>query len=179
MNFKVTKSKIPEVKIFQPEPFIDERGYLIESFNKEFYKKHLPSVNFVQDNESKSSFGVLRGLHYQESPYQQAKLVRVVDGEIQDVAVDIRRSSSTYLDYVSVNLSSKNKKQLYVPRGFAHAFLVLSKEAIVSYKIDNKFSIESYKGIKYNDPKINIDWQLSSDKIILSEKDNNLNYILK
>ena len=179
MNVKVINTTIPEVKIFQPEPFIDERGYLIESFNKDLYDKYLPSVNFVQDNESKSSFGVLRGLHYQGAPYQQAKLVRVVEGEIQDVAVDIRKSSNTYLDYVSVNLSSNNKKQLYIPRGFAHAFLVLSKEAIVCYKIDNKFSIDCYKGIKYDDPKINIDWQLTSDKIILSEKDKNLSYILK
>ena len=140
---------------------------------KNFYKKYLPSVDFVQDNESKSSFGVLRGLHYQDKPYQQAKLVRVVKGEIQDVAVDIRKSSNTYLDYVSVDLSSKNKKQLYIPRGFAHGFLVLSEEAIVCYKIDNKFSIETYKGIKYNDPKINIEWKLQSSQIKVSNKDMN------
>ena len=147
MNVKVIETKIPEVKIFQPEPFIDERGYLIESFNKELYKKYLPCVDFVQDNESKSSFGVLRGLHYQDKPYQQAKLVRVVQGEIQDVVVDIRKESKTYLKYVSVILSDKNKKQIYIPRGFAHGFLVLSKEAIVCYKIDNIFKENLYRGI--------------------------------
>ncbi len=174
MNVKVIKTKIPEVKIFQPEEFIDKRGYLIESFNEHLYKHHLPSINFIQDNESKSSFGVLRGLHYQDKPYQQAKLVRVVKGKIQDIAVDLRKNSSTYLKYVSVNLSGKNKKQLYIPRGFAHGFLVLSKEAIVCYKIDNIFSIEHYRGIKFNDIKINIKWELPLEKIILSEKDRNL-----
>ena len=153
MNVKVIETKIPEVKIFQPEPFIDERGYLIESFNKELYKKYLPSVDFVQDNESKSSFGVLRGLHYQSEPYQQAKLVRVVKGEVQDVAVDLRQNSRTYLNYISVNLSEHNKKQLYIPKGFAHAFLVLSKEAIVCYKIDNVFNLDCYRGVRFNDPK--------------------------
>ena len=177
MNIKVIQTDIPEVKIFQPQPFIDKRGYLIESFNKDLYKKHLPSVDFVQDNESKSSFGVLRGLHYQDKPHQQAKLVRVVQGEVQDVAVDVRKKSDTYLKYVSVNLSSENKKQLYIPRGFAHGFLVLSKEAIVCYKIDNYFKIESYKAVKYDDPKINIDWQIDKDKMILSSKDNNAGYL--
>ena len=129
MNIKVIETKIPEVKIFQPQPFIDERGYLIESFNKDFIKNIYPHVNFVQDNESKSTFGVLRGLHYQDKPHQQAKLVRVVQGEVQDVAVDVRKNSKTYLKYISVNLSSENKKQLYIPRGFAHGFLVLSKDS--------------------------------------------------
>ena len=177
MNVKVYKTDIDEVLIFQPEEFIDERGYLIESFNKSLYEKFLPSINSVQDNESKSDFGVLRGLHYQDKPYQQAKLVRVVKGEIQDVAVDVRKDSMTYLKYVSVNLSDKNKKQLYIPRGFAHGFLVLSEEAIVCYKIDNIFNIESYKGLKYNDPKININWQLNENKIILSDKDKNFNFL--
>ena len=177
MNIKIIQTDIPEVKIFQPQPFIDERGYLIESFNKEIYKKHLPSVDFVQDNESKSSFGVLRGLHYQDEPYQQSKLVRVVKGEVQDVAVDLRKSSSTYLQHVSLNLSEQNKKQLYIPRGFAHGFLVLSKEAIVCYKIDNIFDLNSYKGIRYNDPRINIDWQLNDDVIKLSDKDKKLQYL--
>jgi len=177
MNIKVYKTNIDDVLIFQPEEFLDHRGYLIESYNKSLYEKHLPSVNFVQENESKSTFGVLRGLHYQKSPYSQAKLVRVIKGEIQDIAVDIRKKSSTYLKYVSVILNDDNKKQLYIPRGFAHGFLVLSKEAIVSYKIDNFFNFESYRGIKYNDPKININWKLDSDKIILSEKDDKLDYI--
>ena len=177
MNVNVFKTKIDEVLIFQPEEFIDERGYLIESYNKYLYEKFLPSTNFVQDNESKSSFGVLRGLHYQSEPYSQAKLVRVVKGEIQDVAVDVRKDSPTYLKYVSVNLSDKNKKQLYIPRGFAHGFLVLSNEAIVSYKIDNIFDLNSYQGIKFDDPQINISWKLDRKKIILSQKDSQLNYV--
>ena len=160
MNVKVIETKIPEVKIFQPQPFIDERVILIESFNKELYNNHLPSVDFVQDNESKSSFGVLRGLHYQEKPYQQAKLVRVVQGEIQDVAVDIRKDSKTYLKYVSVILSDKNMKQMYIPRGFAHGFLVLSDTAIVCYKIDNLFKEDLYRGIGCDDPQIGINWEV-------------------
>ena len=117
MNIKVYKTKINDVLIFQPEEFLDHRGYLIESYNESLYKKHLPSINFVQENESKSSFGVLRGLHYQDTPYSQAKLVRVIKGEIQDIAVDIRKDSPTYLQYVSVILNDENKKQLYIPRG--------------------------------------------------------------
>lgn len=177
MNTKVLETNIPEVKIFQPDVFNDNRGYLIESFKKDFYSEHLPSVDFIQDNESKSSFGVLRGLHYQSERYQQAKLVRVIKGEVQDVAVDLRSKSNTYLNYVSVNLSESNKKQLYIPRGFAHGFLVLTKEAIVSYKIDNFFNQDCYKGIRYNDPKIDINWQLNSKDIVLSQKDQNLNYL--
>ena len=177
MNIKVHKTNINNVLIFQPEEFLDHRGYLIESYNESLYKKHLPSINFVQENESKSNFGVLRGLHYQDEPHSQAKLVRVIKGEVQDVAIDIRKKSPTYLKYVSVILSDKNKKQLYIPRGFAHGFLVLSKEAIVSYKMDNFFNFSSYKGIKYNDPQININWELDEEHIILSEKDNQLDYI--
>ena len=174
MKTSLIETNIPEVKIFQPEPFLDERGYLIESFNKKIYDKFLPSSEFVQDNESKSSFGVLRGLHYQVEPFLQAKLVRVIKGEVQDVAVDLRKNSSTYLKYVSVILNEENKKQLYVPKGFAHGFLVLSKEAIVSYKIDNYFNYDCYRGIKYNDSKINIKWELNPDQFILSDKDKNL-----
>ena len=177
MNIKVYKTKIDSVLIFQPEEFLDHRGYLIESYNESLYEKHLPSINFVQENESKSSFGVLRGLHYQDAPYSQAKLVRVIKGEIQDIAVDIRTDSPTYLQYVSVILNDKNKKQLYIPRGFAHGFLVLSTEAIVSYKIDNFFNFESYRGIKYDDPQIGINWKLDNEKIILSQKDSQLNHI--
>ena len=177
MNIKSIKTDIDEVLIFKPEEFLDERGYLIESYNQSVYEKYLPSINFVQENESKSSFGVLRGLHYQDNPHPQAKLVRVVKGEVQDVAVDLRKNSSTYLQYVSVNLSENNKKQLYIPRGFAHGFLVLSKEAIVCYKIDNVFVLNSCKGIRYNDPKINIHWQLNDNVIKLSNKDNNLEYL--
>ena len=178
METRVQKTKINDVLIFQPQEFIDNRGYLIESFRKSFYKNYLPSINFVQENESKSSFGVLRGLHYQETPYAQAKLVRVIKGKIQDVAVDLRKNSSTYLEYISEILDEDNKKQLYIPKGFAHGFLVLSKEAIVSYKIDNYFNLESSRGIRFNDKKLNIKWLLNNNEIILSEKDKKLNFIM-
>ena len=171
MNVKVINTEISEVKIFQPQPFLDERGYLIESFNKYDYDKYLPNVDFIQDNESKSSFGVLRGLHYQDNPYQQAKLVRVVKGEIQDVAVDIRENSPNYLKYVSVILNGKNKKQLFIPKGFAHGFLVLSKKAIVNYKVDSFYNKEFEKVIAFNDPKINIKWKLDLECIKISDKD--------
>ena len=177
MNFKVIETKIKEVIIFQPENFEDRRGYLIESYRENFYKEYLPSVNFVQDNESMSSFGVIRGLHYQLPPYEQSKLVRVVKGEIQDVAVDLRRDSTTYLKYVSVVLNDKNRKQLYIPKGFAHGFLVLSPEAIVNYKMDGYFNLETYKGIRYDDPKLAIKWKLDNKMIKLSENDNKNNFI--
>ena len=173
MNIKIYKTKIDDVLIFQPKKFIDYRGHLIESYNKKFYEKYLANNNFIQENESKSNYGVLRGLHYQEEPFSQAKLVRVVKGVIQDVAVDLRRNSKTYLNHISEILDDKNKKQLYIPRGFAHGFLVLSKEAIVSYKMDNYYDLNSNKGIKYDDPKINIKWNLDPKDIILSNKDKN------
>jgi len=177
MNTEVIKTNIDDVLIFRPEPFLDHRGYLFESFNKSFYEKHLPRVDFVQDNESKSNFGILRGFHFQSPPYEQAKLVRVIQGEIQDVALDIREESKTYLEYVSVILSDKNRKQLYIPRGFAHAFLVLSKQAVVSYKIDNIFNENSYSGIRYDDPSLDIEWKIEKDKIVVSDKDSNHPYI--
>ena len=160
MDFKVIETKIKDVIVFQPEKFKDERGYLIESFRENFYKEYLPSANFVQDNESMSSFGVIRGLHYQLPPYEQSKLVRVVKGEIQDIAVDLRKDSPTYLQYISMVLNESNMKQLYIPRGFAHGFLVLSSKAIVSYKMDNYFNASTYKRIKYDDPKIGINWKM-------------------
>lgn len=177
MNVSVNKTKIEDVKIFQPEVFNDDRGYLIESFSEKNYKDHLLNTNFVQDNESKSSYGTLRGLHFQEKPFEQAKLVRVIKGEIQDIAVDLRKESKTYKQYVSVLLNETNKKQLYVPRGFAHGFLVLSDEAIVHYKMDNLYKHEFNNGIRYDDPKINIKWKLDRSKILISGKDNKLNYL--
>ena len=177
MDIKVIKTKIDDVIIFQPEEFNDSRGYLIESYSEKIYKKYLPSVSFVQDNESKSSFGVLRGLHFQRKPYEQAKLVRVIKGEIQDIAVDIRPNSKTFKQYVSIILNEDNKKQLYVPRGFAHAFLVLSDEAIVHYKMDEFYIHSSNEGIRYDDPSINIDWNLKKELISLSDKDSKLNYL--
>ena len=167
----IVDTKIEDVKIIIPQIFSDNRGYFFESYNEDQFVQKIGKVNFIQDNESKSTFGVLRGLHYQDEPNCQSKLVRVIKGEIQDIAVDIRKESKTYLEYISVNLSSKNKKQLYIPKGFAHGFLVLSSEAIVCYKVDNYFDLKLDKGIRYNDPQININWKLSNNQIKLSDKD--------
>tara|TARA_B100000945_G_C20349440_1_gene581491 strand:- start:676 stop:1215 length:540 start_codon:yes stop_codon:yes gene_type:complete len=167
----IVDTKIEDIKIIIPQIFSDNRGYFFESYNEDQFVQKIGKVNFIQDNESKSTFGVLRGLHYQDEPNCQSKLVRVIKGEIQDIAVDIRKESKTYLEYISVNLSSKNKKQLYIPKGFAHGFLVLSSEAIVCYKVDNYFDLKLDKGIRYNDPQININWKLSNNQIKLSDKD--------
>ena len=177
MKTKIIKTDIDEVIIFQPEIFNDSRGYLIESYSEKKYKEYLPDISFVQDNESKSSFGVLRGLHFQKSPYEQAKLVRVIKGEIQDVAIDLRPESKTFKKYVSVILNDENKKQLYVPKGFAHGFLVLSDEAIVHYKMDQFYIHESNDGIRYDDPSININWKLDKKLILLSDKDKKFKFL--
>tara|TARA_Y100000591_G_C21244631_1_gene410655 strand:- start:9 stop:524 length:516 start_codon:yes stop_codon:yes gene_type:complete len=167
----IIDTDIEDVKILKPNIFKDDRGYFFESFNqKEFYNL-IHKIDFIQDNESKSSFGVLRGLHYQEKPYEQSKLVRVVHGKVQDVAVDIREDSKTYLNYVSVILSADNKKQIFIPKGFAHGFLVLSKEAVVCYKVDNIYKPNHEKVLKYNDDSIGIKWQLEYEQIKLSKKD--------
>jgi len=166
-----------EIKdLFYLEPIIynDSRGYFFEAYSDNDFKK----TNFIQDNESKSKFGVLRGIHFQKKPYEQSKLVRVLLGQIQDVAVDLRLNSPTYKKYFSIILDDKNKKQLFIPRGFGHAFLTLSTEAIVSYKVDQSYNNVSESGIRYNDPSINIKWQLNDNKIILSNKDNKLSYLL-
>ena len=168
---EIIKTKIPGVIVFQPEIFLDERGYLIESYNEFFYKDLIEDVNFVQDNESKSKYGVLRGLHFQKKPFEQAKLIRVVRGEIQDVVVDIRPNSTTFKKYFSIILNDQNRKQIYVPRGFAHGFLVLSKEAIVVYKLDTSYNSDYSDGLMYNDPSIGISWKLNDKEIILSKKD--------
>ena len=167
----VVDTDIKDVKIIEPKIYSDERGYFLESYNqKEFYNK-IGKINFVQDNESKSTFGILRGMHYQTPPFEQSKLVRVICGEIQDVAVDLRKNSPNYLKYVSVILSSKNKRQLFIPKGFAHGFLVLSKKAIVNYKVDNYYNIKSEKVIPFNDNTIKIKWSLNIKSIKLSKKD--------
>ena len=171
---KITSTKIKDIFIIEPEIYSDNRGYFIESFNQLKFKKSFPHINFCQDNESKSSFGVLRGLHYQLPPKAQTKLVRVIKGEVLDIAVDIRENSPTFGDYISVLLSDKNKKQLLIPRGFAHGFLVLSQEAIFSYKVDNHYDKILDRGIVYNDTKLAIDWKLKTSDIKLSEKDLNL-----
>lgn len=162
------------LKVFEPKVFADSRGYFFESFNHQTFLQAGIDVNFVQDNESKSVRGVLRGLHYQLNPMAQAKLVRVVQGEVLDVVLDIRKNSPTYGRVYSVILSEENKKQLFIPRGFAHGFAVLSENCIFQYKCDNYYSKEHEGGISYSDPALNIDWGIPLSKAIVSEKDNTL-----
>ena len=169
---EVIETKLEGCYILKPRIFEDERGYFIESYNsKTFQKETGLKVDFVQDNESKSSKGVLRGLHYQEGNYAQAKLVRVIKGKVLDVVVDLRPESITYGEHLSVILSGDNKTQLFVPRGFAHGFLVLEDNTIFNYKCDNYYNKESESGIIYNDKTLNIEWGISEEELILSEKD--------
>jgi len=163
------ETEIKDLYIIEPKIFEDNRGYFFETYNKRDFEEHGINYNFVQDNESKSSYGVLRGLHYQKS-FPQTKLVRVVEGEVFDVAVDLRKDSSTYGKWVGVILSAENKKQFLIPKGFAHGFVVLSKTAIFAYKCDDFYHPNDEGGIIYNDPDINIKWPLNED-LILSEKD--------
>ena len=173
---KFIKTKIPEVIIIEPTVFGDDRGYFLESYNKKTFLENIGSVNFVQDNESKSSKGVLRGLHFQKPPFTQAKLVRCIKGEVLDVAVDIRRGSPTYGKHVAIELSGENKRQLFIPRGFAHGFSVLSKSAVFAYKVDNTYAPEYDSGIRYDDKELNIDWGLPEEGVQLSVKDKNLSF---
>ena len=168
---KVTKTTLPDVLVFEPKVFGDDRGYFFESFREDEVKKHIGNVNFVQDNESYSEYGVLRGLHFQRPPFTQSKLVRVMQGEVLDVAVDIRIGSPTYGEHVAVLLTAENKKQLWVPQGFAHGFVVLSKTAQFAYKCDNYYSPTHDGGISWDDPVLGIDWQVALEKVRLSEKD--------
>jgi len=172
---KFITQTIPDVLLIEPVIHSDERGYFVETFKQKLLDKALGyKVNFIQDNESKStSRGVLRGLHFQSAPFTQNKLVRVIKGVVLDVAVDIRRNSATFGKYVSVELSEKNKKQLFVPRGFAHGFIVLSEGAIFAYKVDAYYSAEHEEGIAYNDKDIDIDWRILESEIILSKVDQN------
>jgi len=159
---RFTRLNIPELVLIEPVIFGDDRGYFSETFKQQDLDKFLgQTINFCQDSESKSSFGVLRGLHYQLAPYAQTKLVRVVEGTVLDVAVDIRQTSPTFGKHVVVELSSQNKKQLLIPKGFAHGFVVLSEEAIFSYKVDNYYNPISEEGLNYNDPQLNIDWKMN------------------
>ena len=174
-NFENTT--INGVKIITPSIFIDDRGYFFESYNENSFNTNYKKILFVQDNESKSKFGTLRGLHFQKTLYEQSKLVRVIKGEVQDIAVDLRPNSKTYKKYISVILSDQNKKQIFIPKGFGHAFLTLSKEAIVLYKVDSYYYKKSESGFKYDDPSINIKWNLNYNEIILSDKDKNLTYL--
>ena len=171
---KFVKTDIPEVVIIEPKVFGDARGYFLESFNLENFEENVFPIKFVQDNESKSSKGVLRGLHFQKPPFAQAKLVRCIDGCVIDVAVDIRKESPTYGKHVSVELSGENKKQLFIPRGFAHGFSVLSENAVFAYKVDNTYAPEFDAGIKYDDKELNINWGLNEEDIQLSFKDKEL-----
>lgn len=168
---KVINTEIPEVKIIEPKVFADSRGYFFESFNQKTFEDTVCKTLFVQDNESKSTYGVLRGLHYQLPPFSQSKLVRAVKGTVLDIAVDIRKGSPTFGKYVAAELSEENKKMLFIPRGFAHGFVVLSNEAIFQYKCDNFYSPQHEGSIIWNDPTLNIKWGIEDSKIILSEKD--------
>ena len=168
---RVIKTEIEGAVIIEPQVFGDERGYFFESYSAKWFDENVSEVHFVQDNESKSSFGVLRGLHYQKGEYSQAKLVRVIKGEVLDVAVDLRKSSPTFGKYVSVLLSEENKRQFFIPRGFAHGFAVLSEEAIFTYKVDNKYAPQAEASILFNDKTLGIDWPLSETQMLLSSKD--------
>jgi dTDP-4-dehydrorhamnose 3,5-epimerase len=169
MNF--IEQKIKGVWVIEPRVFADARGYFMESFKQGEFEKHVGKVDFIQDNESKSTYGVLRGLHFQTGEWAQAKLVRVIAGKVLDVAVDIRPNSETYGQYVAVELSAENKRQLFIPRGFAHGFMVLSDEAIFSYKVDNIYAPQAEGSLNFADPTIGIDWQIPQVDILLSEKD--------
>ena len=169
MEFK--KTAIEGVYIIEPRVFNDARGYFFEAWKQEEFNAHIGQVNFIQDNESKSSRGVLRGLHYQKGELSQAKLVRVIKGRVLDVAVDIRKSSPTFGQHVMVELCEDNKRQFFIPRGFAHGFLVLSDEAIFTYKVDNVYAPQAEAGIRWNDPALNIDWPIDPREVLTSEKD--------
>ena len=176
---EVLKTAIEGLLIIEPTVFGDSRGYFFESYNKQRFNEATGvDIDFVQDNQSKSCYGVLRGLHFQKPPYAQSKLVRCVRGRVLDVAVDIRKSSPTFGKYVAVELTEDNHRQLFIPHGFAHGFVVLSEEAIFQYKCDNFYHKESEGAIAWNDPEINIDWTIPFDDVILSDKDK-VNPLLK
>ena len=165
------KTEIDGVFILEPRVFSDARGYFMEAWKEAEFNQHVGPVKFIQDNESKSSYGVLRGLHYQKGAFSQAKLVRVIKGRVLDVAVDIRKSSPTFGKHVMVELSEDNKRQFFIPRGFAHGFLVLSDEAIFTYKVDNPYTPAEEAGIRWNDPELGIEWPIDPAVVQTSEKD--------
>lgn len=171
MIMKVIDTEIEGLVILEPQVFGDDRGYFFESFSLKRFEEKVSKTVFVQDNESKSKYGVLRGLHYQLPPYTQAKLVRVVKGRVLDVAVDIRKGSPTFGKHVAVELSEENKLQFFLPKGFAHGFAVLSEEAVFQYKCDEYYAPDHEGAIRYDDPELGIDWKLPVEDIILSEKD--------
>lgn len=167
----ITTTEFPDLLIFEPDIFEDERGYFFESYNQRLFTENGIEITFIQDNQAKSSFGILRGLHYQVAPYAQSKLIRVMSGAILDVAVDIRKNSPTYGKAYTIELSAANKKQLLVPKGFAHGYSVISESAEVFYKCDTFYHKESEAGIAWDDPTLQIDWKVPQEKIMLSEKD--------
>ena len=167
----VLKTDIEGVVIIEPRIFRDDRGYFFESFSQREFQEKVCNTVFVQDNESKSSYGVLRGLHFQKPPHAQSKLVRVIKGAVLDVAVDIRRGSPTFGQHVAVELSGDNHRQLFIPRGFAHGFSVLTDEVVFQYKCDNFYAPQSEGALAWNDPDLAIDWRIPADKVLLSEKD--------
>ena len=169
MNY--IKTEVEGVFVIEPKVFSDTRGYFMEVWKQTEFNKHVGQINFIQDNESKSSYGVLRGLHYQKGSFSQAKLVRVIKGKVLDVAVDIRKSSPTFGKHVMVELSEDNKRQFFIPRGFAHGFLVLSEEAIFTYKVDNPYAPQVEAGIRWNDPALGIEWPIDPVQVLTSEKD--------
>ena len=168
---KVLQTTIKNLLLIEPKIFYDSRGYFYESYNQNLFLKKIGDFKFIQDNESKSLKGVLRGFHFQPPPFEQAKLVRCVQGEVLDVALDLRKTSPTYGKYEKFLLSEYNKKQLFIPRGFAHAYLVLSETAIISYKVDNIYAPQYESGIIWNDPSLSVEWGLDYSKLIISEKD--------
>lgn len=168
---EIIKTDIEGVVIIEPRLFRDDRGYFFESFAERDFCERVCTTRFVQDNESKSSYGVLRGLHFQKPPHAQSKLVRVIKGRVLDVAVDIRRGSPTFGRHVAVELTEENHRQFFIPRGFAHGFSVLSEEAVFQYKCDNYYAPQSEGALAWNDPELDIDWRIPADKIVLSEKD--------
>ena len=173
-RMKFTRLEIPEVILCEPEVLSDERGYFSETFRQDKLEEFLGYfVNFCQENESKSSYGVLRGLHYQLAPYAQTKLVRVLQGAVLDVSVDLRKDSPTFGKHIVIELSEENKKQILIPKGFAHGFITLTKEAVLTYKVDNYYHQESERGIAYNDKSLAIDWKLNPEDIKVSLKDAN------
>ena len=170
---KIIETAIEDVVIIEPRLFKDERGYFFESFSQREFEEKIRKISFVQDNESKSSYGVLRGLHFQKPPYAQSKLVRVIKGAVLDVAVDIRKGSPTFGKHVAVKLTEENHLQLFIPRGFAHGFSVLSQEVIFQYKCDNFYAPQSEGALAWDDSDLNINWRIPNNQNILSEKDKN------
>ena len=168
---EIIKTNIEGVVILEPRIFKDARGYFFESFSTREFQEKVSPTTFVQDNESYSCYGVIRGLHFQKPPFTQAKLVRVIKGAVLDVAVDIRKGSPTYGQHVAVELTEENHRQLFIPHGFAHGFSVLSEEVLFQYKCDNYYAPQNEGGILWNDPNLGIDWRIPAEKAILSEKD--------